>query len=455
MYLLEIIYSFYNIKVVLYCHSKFSEGVFQIIKNIKKLKMVTMLCVLCSLLLIFSACAEEQEVSEKNFLKKNHQKLDIDNFSKITLLDTEIKGKEIFFTSEYYGVYPNQKLQMNFLKYLKEKTDIKYLICEMSCGDAVIMNKYLETGDEEVLKLFFKNGKESANFTDDLYEFFKDLYTFNKTLSDEGKIKIVGVDMELIYDNSVWALDSLVPKGDIPEKIKLSIDKLKYTHANIHKSNIYKSIKAKPIQDIYELSTNLVESIEQNTSIYENYLGDNYFDFKTVADNLKYTCGGYLAMNGEYIENRNETMYTNFQKYYSKLPKGKYFGQFGMNNIFEKGIRGKEYFASLLNSETNSPVKGKILSIVYLYNTNADFYFANNCSPKLIELTEPYFKSDLTLFKLTGKDSPFQKSLFKYCFPSKGEEELYNLSDSNGEVTTDYFQYILIIRNAKQGKLKN
>lgn len=425
-------------------------------KNIKRLKVFTLLCVLCYVSLIFSACAQEEETVEKRFLKKNYQKLDMDNFSKIKLIDSEIGGKEIFFAAEYHNIYPYQKLQMNFLKYLKGKTDIKYLISEMSCGDAVMINKYLETGDENILNQFFKNGKNYFTFTDDFYEFFKELYTFNKTLSNEEKIKIVGVDMELRPDNAIWALDSLVQKGDTPEKIKPIIDKLKYINSNIHKPN-----KENPIDYLYELSTNLLESIEKNTSIYENYLGGNYFDFKTITENLKYTCENYLGRHGSYIDNRDATMYANFQKYYAKLSKGKYFGQFGMNHVFQKSINGKEYFASFLNNDEKSPVKEKILTIVYLNkknedlnNTNEDFYFSDTCSSEILNVIDPYLKSDLTLFKLTGKDSPFEKSFYKYCFPSKGIG-LENLSGSKGEATTDYFQYLLIIKNSKEAKFRN
>ena len=64
---------------------------------------------------------------------------------------------------------------------------------------------------------------------------------------------------------------------------------------------------------------------------------------------------------------RDRMMYENFVKIFEKYHKGKYYGQWGLNHAFQGRQGGVDWFAALLDQEQDSPLKGKILSIVYLY----------------------------------------------------------------------------------------
>lgn len=53
-----------------------------------------------------------------------------------------------------------------------------------------------------------------------------------------------------------------------------------------------------------------------------------------------------------------------------------------------------------------------------------------------MNIIDKYLDKDFTLFKLNGKRSPFA-------------QELYFVESPDGGVTTDYFQYVLIIKDSK------
>ena len=117
-------------------------------------------------------------------------------FVDLSILDSNLEGKEIFFTGEHHGVKANSELNMKFIKYLKEKTDFKYYLCESSYSKAYFINKYLETGDINFLESVYKPLKGTFGWTKDSYNHWKDLYEYNQTLPIEKRIQVVGVDIE-------------------------------------------------------------------------------------------------------------------------------------------------------------------------------------------------------------------------------------------------------------------
>ncbi len=97
--------------------------------------------------------------SDKDYLKDNYSGIYLRNaqdISDLNVLDNDIKEKEIFLTGETHANSANCKLKMKFLKYFKEKTNFKYLLCEYSYSEACYLNDYLKSGDVAILENIFK-----------------------------------------------------------------------------------------------------------------------------------------------------------------------------------------------------------------------------------------------------------------------------------------------------------
>lgn len=181
---------------------------------------------------------------------------------------------------------------------------------------------------------------------------------------------------------------------------------------------------------------------------YRDYFGSSLFDFEIICDNMLNAKEAYAYINNENAFNsvRDRKMYDNFVKIYSHLPEGKYYGQFGINHVFQAAQNNTDWLASLMD-KSPSPVENKILSIAYVYEDSEAMLPSNGgyavqiCSNYMIfdGLLEPYIKSDLTLFRLTGKGSPFAKNMKWY------QQESMPVSG----VTTDYYQFILFIKGSK------
>lgn len=416
--------------------------------NFRKSVSIILICVV--FLFSISGCGNKLPIEQK-FLKNNYEKFDVDKQLDIKLIKDDLMNKEVFLSGEYHRIFPNKKIELQLIKYLRENANMKYLLVELSCSNAVIINSYLESGDENILRKFFDEPSKSdaLGFTTDAYVFYKELYKYNKSLLEEERLKVVGVDVDFSLSNALWALQMLLgDKSDIKE-LNLIIDKVNKLNDEFNKQKGNSNAANIFIKDVYELSIEISKDIEKNSELYKKHLGDKYFDFEMVSENLKYSLETKMGKNGNPNEARDGNMYRNFNKYYNHLPKGKYFGQFGMNHAFQQSIGNEKYFATELNQNNDSPVKGKVLTIAYLYNSEDPFLNSRGCSQEFLDMANPFIKSDITLFKLTGKESPYEEKFYESLLPVNVAKLV---KDSNGtyKSTTEFYQYVMVIKNPKQ-----
>lgn len=380
------------------------------------------------------------------YLKTNYKVINPENntdFCDLSIIDDNLNDKEIFFTGEDHGIKANIYLRMKFLKYFKEKTDFKYYLCELPYSDAYFLNKYLESGDKKILEEIYKPLKGTFEWNKDNYNHWKELYEFNKTLPEDRKIKIVAVDIEHQPLNSFKYMYSVLPKKEIPQEISELLTELKAI-TNGEKSLDFNGLK--------EFCEKLKKNIEENKKIYNQYLEDDYFGFKLVNDNILYMCEAYGSQGNDFNVVRDKRMYENFKQIYDRLPEGKYYGQWGLNHIFQKEQMGVKWIAAAMNDEKLN-LNGKILSIAFSYdnckfmskNKDRSYSVSTDDDCGSLDIFSEFTKENHTIFKLNGKNSPFSKELIWpfYCDKPKAG------------VTTDFFQYIIVIKNSEASEPLN
>ena len=212
----------------------------------------------------------------QKYLKTNHNKVNIDKddeFLDLSIIEDDLKGKEIFLTGENHGVKANVKLRMKFLKYFKEKTDFKYYLCELPYSISYFLNIYLETGDIEILNEAYKPLRGTDAWNKDDFNHWIKLYEFNSNLPKNRRIKIIGVDIEHQPENALRFMNYILPKGTIPMEIRKMIGELRAILNNdINISD----------NKIKEFSLKLNKDLENKEDVYRKYLGKDYFGFKFV-----------------------------------------------------------------------------------------------------------------------------------------------------------------------------
>ncbi|MBI9015540.1 MAG: hypothetical protein JEZ08_25200 [Clostridiales bacterium] len=356
----------------------------------------------------------------------------------LEILDSDIYGKEIIFTAESHGIKDNQILEIEFIKYFKKKNDFKYLLCEIPYSDSHYINKYLETEDETILNDLYSGVNLTDYSSKEQYNVWIQINELNKTLSDNDKIKVIGVDIESNIINAYRFLVDILPAKDAPEKIKPQIMLVKETLDMVETTFTKDYIAEKNAKLI-------LEDIEENLDLYEEYFGENLVYFELVNQNIVNSKEAY-KYNSNFIEfskYRDKMIYDNFLVLDEVLPKGKYYGQWGYSHALQSIEGDKLWFGTYLNSN-ESTYKGKVLSIVYNYEDcikmgtggRKDFEY-NFIYPFINEITDKH-TSKYTLYKLNGNeaDRPFIPMIDKFT----GEELDQDINQ--------FLQYVLLIRES-------
>lgn len=406
----------------------------------KYVKFIFYMFLIVNLMLVFNGCSNESKVTKNTvpidkFIKGNH--VSFNNLKKgnklFSLMDRDLKGKEIYLSGETHGVSENYQLRFSLIKYFKEKAGIKYILMEDSYSGTEMLNDYLKSGDIRILDRYFKYySYTNYIYNKDNYNNFKEIYKYNKALPDNQKLKFVGIDIEHCTGIAFQYLKSTIPKNEAPKDIASILNELKSVNGNIIARDESK-----------DLCLKIEKSIDENKNTYEEYFKDKLFGFRLVCDNIINAADDYSneKSNDTFNKMRDEDMYNNLLKLHNKLPKGRYFGQFGSYHVFQHEIYDVKWFTSLLNTK-GSALRGKILSICYLYS-NCEAIDAFNKSTEYINTYQEsqldnYLTGRYNMFKLTGKGSPFSNS--SIC-------PAVDISSNNDNATTDFYQYMIVIKN--------
>ena len=400
---------------------------------LKKRIVGGLIAVAIILAILFFMNENKTYTNEADYLRKNNEVInlqDIDDFSGLEVLNKDLKDKKIVFTGENHTLTKDDLFKIKLLKYLHKEIGINYYLGEFSSTDAYFINKYLDTGDESILRKSFNHNKGTAGYNVDDFNFFKQLYKYNQSISNEkNRIKVVGIDIE---HSGVSSHDYIYEIIRTRRRLPLDLESL------------LESLRVRDLKAVEIKNKKVIEDVSKNEELYKETFGKNFDDFKYVLNNIKAMCDSYKNINNDNV--REKYIYENFKYVDSKLKDAKYFGQWGRGHIYKDKVNlfGKDddFIASRLNKDED--YKGKILSIQYgYYNIQKGI-----CSID-INLFNEYLttKDDAILFKLNSKNSPFNDkhiNLLKYEQPSKKDI-----------VTTDYFDYLLMIKGSEKSKLMN
>lgn len=350
----------------------------------------------------------------KNELNKNSITLDFNKNKDeiINLFKDDIENNDIFLVGEIHSTSKSVKLNIDFLKFFVENADVRYILFEGGYTMGQLLNEFLISGDFKILDFIMSSLYGSLAYTQEQYDFFVELYEFNKKLPENKKLMFVGIDIEHQPNIALRYINSLLPNTKLPEDIKEYFELLNKTTVNNFLINTKK----------------IAMGIKENENSFKEYLGDNFFDFSFSINNMSVSRPG-LSQREPYLK-------SNFTTLYERLPKGKYFGQFGEMHVSKSGNMSKSDPVSLANFLNNEydETKNKVISISLALNNS---YVLNQnyvVEGPINNLPASFFPQDgLTkLVKLNYKNSPFSK---------------YKLLVKEAP-TTEYYEYLLLISDS-------
>lgn len=282
------------------------------------------------------------------------------NFASFGLLDSSVGDFQFFFTGEQHYQKINARLQWQFLRYLHQRGNVRTLILESGYSYGMIVNEYLKTGNQ---KLLDKALAVSPICPENQRKLYQLIYQFNEGLPEAERIYVLGIDLEYEPELSLQALNQLMEGDNYPKAISKNLRKLR----RLHRSDYYDE------QEVRRFFKRMQADMERNIVAHVDYWGDNFPTAAYIVDNTVrgQKFGPVQLIFQEIMEDKNlweereQRMFENFLLLRKQAQKGNYYGQFGTLHAFLQPVYWE--FPSLarrLNTRKDSPVKGKVLSIV-------------------------------------------------------------------------------------------
>lgn len=317
------------------------------------------------------------------------QKIDISDFNKY----------KVYLIGENHATQKNTDVELFWIKLLNNTQQVNYIFYEFGYADAQLVNLYLKSGNEIYINKIVENLASSFADSEDVLILFREVYKYNKTLTEEQQLKFVGIDIQHQYQTALYYLNILLPKDPPPKLIEKQIKRLK-------------SYNQTPYSD-QELQS-LALSIKKHRTEYSQYLGQNMTNFEVTIANILQGLRYYQLYdnNKEYESARVREQYLikNFITIYNTLSYAyKSIGIFGSYHTFLHNGN----MASHLN-QNYQPLRGKIATFTLVYY-NSYYRDRNNITirripdTKFSQMMNTTTNADITFYKLDKNDSIFVK----------------------------------------------
>lgn len=358
---------------------------------------------------------EENKVGERKEIY-SYFDLNYNNTSDLSFLDNRLNQAEIILIGEMHGIKSNMDIEMKFLHYLKEQYDLKYYLCEYPYSVSLKVNEYLESGNQKILDDFFEVAKDTNANTEERYEGWLQLYEYNQSLPEKDRIRVVGVEVELIPEYAMDVLQGLIPEKQVPAELEKMLTLMRREKHS-----------KEEIEEIWK-------EFEEKKEICEEFFGEKTFSIQHILKNILLGYAEHEAETetGKYSI-RDQGMYDNFMILHEQNEEGKYFGQFGNRHIYQTETEGVNWFASLLKQ---GGFEDKVVSI-FLEYINCTRVVPNKSGGTYTEQTGTETSADLEqdILQNLSKD--------KLVIYSAVEEE------SPYHDVIDYVQYIIIVKDSE------
>lgn len=336
--------------------------------------------------------------SKKNINKNEVDYLKRNTSQKIKLDKNDLDYYQAFVMSELHGFKENSNIRYHFLTYLNSSKNVNVYLGEISFSSGYLLNEYIHTGNEELLSKVFSFYEGSTFYTLEEYQFYQKLYIYNKNKSKEEKIKIYGIDIEHSLESTLYFYNY-------------------YTNSSVDK-----------VEEILKLSFSDPILIHLQKSLTD------YYNF-------------YQTLNWQ---KRDLAMYHNYLFLKQTFNIDKFYSQLGAKHSYRDLLSDNFMsFTYFLSHDLTSPVKDKVLSIHIFYKDSKCLEVGKVNSETIYKkvFTRKTYKTDnlsvlkkaFNLINLQRENSPYMKELI-----------WYNTSENNkNKVTTDYYQYIILINNSE------
>ncbi len=311
-----------------------------------------------------------------------------------------LDGKKIILLGENHKyVNSNQLLKLKTIQYLYED-GFRYVTMEFGAGIGFLANEYVQTGDENLLKIL--NGGFVGEEKNHIHQFLLSVEQINRDKSEGEKVKLRGIDYTRYPVYSLKSLAYILEEKDCQQEFFSFYEDLEVISSiNLEDDNIGFASRLEPSREnfdirfgfksyknrLFELSIrNLVDDFYKDSSVFRNRLGNSYESFAYIVEELERTLEWYLGTGVDiqmHIE-RERHLTKGIRDILETDSLAKITGQFGRCHTRAMGIDGNCYsfsMSSMVKRLTRDSLlidQIAILPIYYMNEGEIDFNKKNS-----------------------------------------------------------------------------
>ena len=132
---------------------------------------------------------EADEISDFDNYVTSIDELTVPEGTRITALGEATHGNREF-----------QQLKREVFEVLVKKYDVRALVIEGDFGGCTIINEYIQGGDDDDREMTKLLGYRLYR-TDDMQELIRWMHDYNESVSEEGKVRLYGMDIQNCTSN--------------------------------------------------------------------------------------------------------------------------------------------------------------------------------------------------------------------------------------------------------------
>jgi len=365
------------------------------------------------------------------------------------------KNIKVIGFGAYHGSAKTEDAELLLIQSLIKNNNLRYYIAETDISVACYLNKYLDNGDENLLKDLIETygTRVPQERTIEVFDKWKKLKALNDRLPKKKKITILGADPIVTYKYTYRHLMSLITKPaqwDVSLQLQETIARDTTDFSPYYDSFSKNQLKA------------FVADYDANTKKYQVLINDKPM-FEHLISTIKVSFGEKYRREKEMYNN-----YLTLVNIYKCKDKVQFF-RLGFSHLLKakagKEDRGGSFFSML--ADNNIYPKNQIVSIIgYLtssnviwkdkYNEEGEYVSSVTMGDEGIGDSESeYFKGiqsfkeskkgDLTIFKLNMADSPYNEPGCTDMVEVISKEKPIDYGTSS---TTNFLDYVLLISNS-------
>jgi len=412
-----------------------------------------------SLLLLFlyfamAITAMAQETT--TYLQNHHSVFTPDQPASYSLLDSAFYQHDVFLLGETHGYAAPQALDLTLLKHLNQRIGLRYYVAEMDGGQAEFVNRYLVSGQTVWLDSLFRGflrqtmGGTSQWGNQQFYNKIVAIRTYNQTRPDSLRIRFLGIDW--FQQKGAYALAVL--RQLVQERVPASgagplLDSLRLL---VGRSDV-------SLGKLLPLAPRLNADYQANQGRYSTLFGEQLLFFRQVFEMMTYA---NLGISRDDVATR----LTQFLTTEGHLEHEKLYGLWGYTHVMRANVNGSATLSGLLQKAGRKVVTMPIMtkdSRMLVHRDNVPFVF-RKAGQTFVEMT--YLDADgrvfgidgfsellpvtqanqTTLIKLNAPGSPYAQQL--KLVKIGGMTGVKIKPDDPNTVTTNYFQYVFVVRNS-------